>query len=354
MLANDFEASLQPTRLTQLDSLDIFDLPFAMEVGDNENLLSDDLDVILDFLFIPLLTDTDEVKVDCSLVEESLLPDVMPLLTNLDLQETEIQQITERFGHSGLDLHEALKLLFDVKAHDRDLMLNRVLTFANDHIEQISALNDQSKQIVNGFIIDLVELFKHLKIRQVPPIPKHRWTQTNQSVEQLEVILQNKIHRDLTLISPLKSVACVDINRFQTSVIVHQILKAYDLYILNNSYILDQLHRNATMFSALISDLAHRRITDNSATPAILKYVLVRCPGRGNLTQLCPQKPLMSVHRPLLQSGSSGVVTSICRIGCKRSAGGAGIARDGSDTTLDVTPANSLAATFDLLDDTIE
>ena len=157
LLLNDFKSSIRPHKHIELETMDIFDLPFGMELGDEESILLAELDQLVDFFFVPLMEDPcNSTLIDGDLVHEDLLPDISNLLTNLDLQKTEIDTITSRFRESGVELADLLTLLFDIKPQDRDLLLNKVLMLPNQHIEAISKLDTQAKQVVNNFIIDLI------------------------------------------------------------------------------------------------------------------------------------------------------------------------------------------------------
>ena len=294
LILNDFYATLRPTTHIKLDDMDIFDLPLSSELSETDTILLAEIDALMDFFPIPSHTPVNHsTLVQEDLIYEDPLPDLAKLLSNLDLQRKEIDSIAARFGETGIDFTEVLDTVFDIKQHDRDLLLNRVLMFADTHITQIAKLDSKSKQIVNGFVIDLVALFSHLRVRQVPVPPQQPWVEVDQSVAQLETIIQNKIHLDLRALESLQQTNCVDINRFQTSPIVHQLIKAYDLYIVNTGFIVKQFHQSAQILSNIIHRIAQRKTDDPINCPEILKYIITRHPGRGNLLQLQQQKPII-------------------------------------------------------------
>ena len=192
-------------------------------------------------------------------------------------------------------------------------------------------------------VVDLVDAFQYLKVRQPTTKKAANWVDNNHSVSQFEAILQNKLHLDQKALAPLQSADCVDINRFQTSVTIHQLVKAYDLYLVSMGYLTDQIRKTTNIFSNIFADIASRRVTDHTAPPGLLKYIIVRHPGRGNLMQLHRQPPFT------IPAGLSGLCmtpqTSRSRfVSAKR-------LRMSPNSTLTETPrqANSRPATFDLL-----
>lgn len=360
LILNDFHATLSPHTFLELDNMDVFDLPLPNEPGEEDSILLAEIDQLLDYFFIPLQSKAaHSTLLDQDLVQEELDQKIPHLLCNLDLQKEEIDAIVRRFSDTGIKIKDMIDLIFDIKQHDHDLLLNRILLFANSHIDQLKKLDSQSKQILNNFIIDFVSFFGHLRTRQNTTTVDAPWLQQGQPIHQLEAIMTNRIHMDLKALQPLITANCIDINRFQTSILVHQMVRAYDLYTVSTSYLVNQFSKNAQIFTKLLTSIANHKDVNNLAVPGILKYILVRHPGRGSLTQLQPQQPI-------LRSGLSGLAasrsTSVFSAGAPPSTSSRKrITRE--DDGLPTKPvlsedddmkANSREATFDLLDDTME
>ena len=345
LILNDFHATLQPAKHVVLEEMDIFDLPLSSEVDDEEGVLLAEIDTLMDYFCIPKANnEKNSTMIDDDLLHESLGPQIPKLLANLDLQRDSVKAIVDRFADNGVNVEEVISTVFEIKHHDRDLLLNRVLLYANTHINRIATLDTDAKQLVNNFLLDTVQLFSHLRVRQLPNPPTQPWLNVNQSVNQLETILQNKIDLDMRTIRSLQKVDCVDINRFHTSPVVHQLVKAYDLYILNTGFMVEQFQKSASILSEIISKIACHRVGETKLCPELLKYIIVRHPGRGSLVQLQPQAPI-------IPRGTSGLylTESTPQIKRKRLQDRSSIATDDDPTT-----ANDRAATFDLLDDTME
>ena len=339
-IINDFQATLQPHQTIELENIDVFDLPMPMETGGDDTVLLAELDQLLEFYYIPITTRAHHSTImDADLVKEDLLNDVPHLLANLDLKDKAIKDISDRFASADVRLTDFLQSLFGVKRHDQDLLLNRILLFANRHIDSIASLDTNSKQIVNTFILDLTNLINCLNIRQIPNQNENKWLENYQSVHQLEVILQNQIHMNQQALKPLQAADCVDINRFQTSTLVHQLTRAYDLYLLANSFMIQQFTTTNTIFSKLFADISTRRVSDTTGPPCLLKYAMVRHPGHGSLIQLCKQDPLPT-------PGHSGIPVAAKK---PRIGTNSGTLVTVNDTTESGEGPNSRAATLDLL-----
>ena len=348
LILNDFHATIRPTKHVVLEEMDIFDLPLSSEVDDEEGVLLAEIDTLMDYFCIPKANNAkNSTMVDGDLLHESLEPQIPTLLANLDLKRDSLKAIVERFADNGVNVGDVITTVFEIKHHDHDLLLNRVLLYANAHIDRIATLDTNTKQLVNNFLLDTVQLFSHLKVRQLPKPPTQPWLNVNQSVNQLETILQNKIDLDLRTISSLQNIDCVDVNRFHTSPLVHQLIKAYDLYILNTGFMVSQFQKSASILSEIINKIACHRVGEVQLCPELLKYIIVRHPGRGSLVQLQPQAPVMPRGTSGLYLTGSNMSPQTKR---KRPQEQSAIGSD-NDNTLG---ANNRPATFDLLEDTME
>ena len=209
LILNDFHATLCPTKHAILEEMDIFDLPLSSEIDDEEGVLLAEIDTLMDYFCIPKANMIkNSTMVDDDLLHESLEPQIPTLLANLDLRQDSLKAIINRFADNGVNVEEVLSTVFEIKHHDQDLLLNRVLLYANTHIHRIANLDTNTKQLVNNFLLDTVQLFSHLRVRQLPKPPTQPWLNVNQSVNQLETILQNKINLDLRTINSLQQIDC--------------------------------------------------------------------------------------------------------------------------------------------------
>ena len=353
LILNDFQATLFPRQHHRIEDTDIFDLPLSMEVAGDRGDRALDMDQMLSFFILPpIVPPESDTLLDCDIVKQELHSDIPLLLTNLDLQKDAITNIISRFRESGISIEQMINTLFNIKKQDQDLMLNQLLLFANSHVRAVSGLGPEAKQIVNSFLVDVVELFSHLKIRQIKPPTERPWLHPHPSINQLETIIQNKIHMDLKAVDSIRQMGCIDINRFQTSSIVHQLTRTYDLYVLNVGVMVDQFHRNAELLSDIAAKVARRRIDNNVRCPRLLNYILVRQPGKGNLLQLQDQHPIIS-------RGLSGFCVEGSKFNGKRKLGdneSEVVQPKCPSSNLDdsMSGPNSRPATFDLLDTTVE
>lgn len=354
LILKDFESTLFPRRHHRIEDMDIFDLPLSMEVTEEQTERFLEMDQMLKFFILPSEPFPEPVNtcLDQDIVQQNLHPDIPRLLANLDLQKDAIDNLIARFKASDISIEHIIHTLFNIKKQDQDLLLNQIILFANSHVQAVATLEPAAKQVVNNFLVDIVDLFSNLKIRQIQPPAEQPWLHPHPSINQLETIIQNKIHMDLKTIDSLRQMGCVDINRFQTSSIVHQLTRVYDLYILNVGIMVDQFHRNAEILSDIAAKIARRRIGSNEEHPSLLKYILVRQPGRGNLIQLQNQCPL-------IPRGTSGFcITSPPSNGKRKSELEDSMTSahkyPASDLDDSMSGANSRPATFDLLDTTVE
>ena len=346
-LLSDFIATIQPVPLQKLDTINTFDEPFIGDGQFNSSCLyHEEIDEILDFLVAnPKHPDLNSTTLDEELVEEPILDEVTQLLSNLDLQQDEINRIIDNFEKNGIKLRDIITTLFDIKPHDRDLLLNRLLHFNNIHAENIQRLRPADKQMVNKFIIDLVALFDCHKIRKISTESSH-WLNNDHSVRAFTALIQNKIQDDVQNAEQLQNGSYITINRNSPSTLVQQLTRVYDLYLLNSSYLIDQRKKTAQFFLKTVQDVANRRVDDSIPT-SLLKYIIARHSTKGNLINMIPHKKLKmgatgqmvaEPYIPVWKTGPSKVKT---------------VQVPTMDTTMNTTTGpNDLESTFDRAMDT--
>ena len=344
-LLSDFIATVQPVALQKLDAINTFDEPFPGDDMFNSSCLyHEEIDEILDFLIAnPKNLELNSTTMDEELIEEPILDEINQLLSNLDLQQIEVDRIIDNFQKNGIHLRDIMATLFDIKPHDRDVLLNRILHFNNAHAENIQRLRPMDKQMVNKFIIDLVALFDCHKIRKLPIEPSH-WLNNDHSIRTFTALIKNKIQTDVTNAEQLQKGSHISINRTNPSTLVQQLTRVYDLYLLSSSYLVDQRKKNAEFFLKLVHDVANRRV-DPSAPTSLMKYIIARHSTKGNLIDMVPHKKL--------RMGTTGqIITDPYVPAWKPNVGPSRaiqVPTSMNDTTIG---PNDLAATFDRAMDT--
>ena len=303
-LLSDFAATIRPIKLHRLDKVDTFNEPF---IGDSlvlgtgperrsrlcqsSHMYHEEIDTILDFVVAEALNENlNSTPLDPDCHHEPVLDEVEQLLINLDLQQDEMNRIINNFANAGIAIKDVISTLFDIKPHDRDLLLNRILHLNNTFVEKLRFVRPTDKQLINQFIIDLVALFDCQKIRKQKSGPTH-WLNNSHSIKNYTAIIQNKIATDMEMANRLKHTTPLTVNRDNPSSLVQEMSRVYDLYVLSSSYLLRQRQLNAEFFTKLVHDVANRRV-EADLPRSLLNYTITRHATRGNLVNILPQKKL--------------------------------------------------------------
>ena len=343
-ILSDFWATLRPTKLHKLEDVsDTFDEPFYDELNQSTHAYHDEIDNILDFFVAnPVDTEFRSTLIDADVKIEPILDGVDHLLANMDLQQDEMDRITNNFQRSGIKIRDIIDTLFEIKPHDRDLLLNRILHLNNNFSEQLQYVRPADKQLINQFILDLVSLFDCLKIRHQRTGQTH-WLNNSHSIKTYAAIIQNKIATDTETVNRIRNTAHLIVNRDNPSTLVQEMSRVHDLYMLSSNYLLTQRQKNAEFFCKLIQEVANRRV-DPSVPKSILNYVIIRHPTRGNLINMIPHKRL--------KIGTTGaIITEPYPIKWRLDVPTVNRNLTASDTQNETTQdaANNLECTFDQL-----